>query len=447
MLSEDLRSRVLVVDDQIEVTGLIRRALGQLKIGCVVARDGLDALQRMQTQRFDLVVTDLRMPRKHGYSLIQDLLRRNDPPAVAVITAVEDLRLIQDLLQRGVKDVIIKPFSYQVLALKIQGWLRDIDTRPRGMGGAADDKQRVSQDLRETTSQLRAQLVQIQESFGETIRNLESHRDELEAGYADSVRVLSRLITQIGERSESHPLRVEELAVRIAEANGVDRRTLHELRVATLLHEIGQFGMPDHLRTRSAWTLTGKDLVIFQQYPLIGATLVSEIRGADRIAEIIEAHAENFDGSGFPKGLQGTAIPLPARILRVADACDTLRMHHIQGEWIPAVRKHLTAFSGKYYDPDIAGVARRLLQSDTPADEKQGVLELTIDHTQDGMVLAADVYDETGRFLARKGAVLTETMRRRLRALVRFQPVRVLAPKQTDNDRPKPGAGAESVTL
>ncbi|MBX3411361.1 MAG: HDOD domain-containing protein [Pirellulales bacterium] len=112
--------RVLVVDDEPPIRSLIMRALENLHIACTPACDGDEADQLLQMAHFDAVVTDLRMPNRHGHALATDLLSRPQRPLVVVVTGILEPRLAKDLLQRGVDDIQFKPINYSLLATKLR---------------------------------------------------------------------------------------------------------------------------------------------------------------------------------------------------------------------------------------------------------------------------------------------------------------------------------------
>ncbi len=111
--------RVLIVDDEPLIRDATARAMGAQAFSCETAIDGRQALKMYHENRHDLVVTDLRMPKYHGHSLILELLKDNEPPGIVVLTGVANSRLVKDLLGRGVQDIIEKPVDFNVFATKM----------------------------------------------------------------------------------------------------------------------------------------------------------------------------------------------------------------------------------------------------------------------------------------------------------------------------------------
>jgi len=117
--------RALVVDDEMLVRDLTTRALSLEGIDCNSTADGAEALQLLKRQSYDAVVTDLRMPNTHGHALAVQVLARENPPVVIVLTGVSEPRWAKDLLKRGVSDIVFKPTDYGVLALKVKKLLEE----------------------------------------------------------------------------------------------------------------------------------------------------------------------------------------------------------------------------------------------------------------------------------------------------------------------------------
>jgi len=202
------------------------------------------------------------------------------------------------------------------------------------------------------------------------------------------------------------------------------------------LHGIGQFGMPDSLLTTPPWDLTPEDRSVYEQYPVIGATLLSEVQGAEPITDLIEAHAENYDGSGFPAGKSGEDIPLGARIVRIADGFDTFCMYGARERVEEEVRQHLVKQRGKAYDPSLVGLAIAYANEHQGGPAGENVKTKRRMELEVGDVLAEKVFDPQGRFLAREGAELSDKMLERLQKLLGDQMVKVYASQEAAESTP-----------
>lgn len=112
--------RALVVDDEVLIRQVTARALMREGFRCDVAADGVEAARLLAANQYDVVVTDLRMPNRHGHALLTDLLQRSERPVTIVVTGVLEPRLAKDLYARGVDDIVWKPVKPEFLALKVK---------------------------------------------------------------------------------------------------------------------------------------------------------------------------------------------------------------------------------------------------------------------------------------------------------------------------------------
>ena len=116
--------RALVVDDEPIVRRRLLLCLNEEGFQCDTAEDGDQALAMLATSEYDMVVTDLKMPNKHGHALAVELLKMPDRPLIIVLTAVEDPRMVKDLMLRGVDDVMHKPVNHESFAAKVKAMVQ-----------------------------------------------------------------------------------------------------------------------------------------------------------------------------------------------------------------------------------------------------------------------------------------------------------------------------------
>ncbi len=116
--------RALVVDDEPMIREAVSRSMSAESFWCDTAADGVEAIEKFRQGRYDLVVTDLRMPNKHGHALIKELLQEETPPHIIVLTGIAEPRLVKDLMDRGVVDVVQKPVNFGLFSAKLSSLFR-----------------------------------------------------------------------------------------------------------------------------------------------------------------------------------------------------------------------------------------------------------------------------------------------------------------------------------
>ena len=154
-----------------------------------------------------------------------------------------------------------------------------------------------------------------------------------------------------------HCKRVAVFATILARVLGRDDEEIRVIANGALLHEIGKLPIPSAILRKPA-ALTGKEKLVMRQSCFRGYEVLSKVPSLKEVAEIVYAHREWFDGNGYPRGLQGQAIPLGARIIAVADVFDVLISHrpHHAGHAFAETRTELLRWSGRQFDPQILEV-------------------------------------------------------------------------------------------
>jgi hypothetical protein len=150
---------------------------------------------------------------------------------------------------------------------------------------------------------------------------------EVEVGaeliHAESIAALAAAVEAKDENTRGHNTRVAELAVRIGRAMELPTDTLRTLARAGLLHDVGKIGIPDAILNKPG-PLDPEEWTVIKRHPALGQEILARVPSLRREAEIVIAHHERVDGSGYPHALRGEQIPLEARILAVADTYDVL---------------------------------------------------------------------------------------------------------------------------
>ncbi|MEO1498818.1 MAG: response regulator [Planctomycetota bacterium] len=189
------------MDDEPQVRELTLRALAAAGLACDDAENGAIALEKLRANPFDAVLTDLRMPERHGHALCNDLLAQPTPPQVMVLTALTDARLVRDLMGRGVYDVLQKPVRYDVLAQKVVAMLKC--ARPRTAPAPAAKPVAAKPAAMKTNflKKVETTLQELTELFGERLDDVFDDYVEL----PDPPKAVREFIRRLAEAEASMP--------------------------------------------------------------------------------------------------------------------------------------------------------------------------------------------------------------------------------------------------
>jgi response regulator RpfG family c-di-GMP phosphodiesterase len=327
--------RVLIVDDEESVRKVIAAVLSQLRHFCQTAAGGQEALQILERQRFDAVISDLQMPRMSGMELLSKVRQLYPQLAFLVVTGVDDIRVGIQAMQSGADDYIVKPL--QVNPNVVSSSLMRAMQKKRLELEIENYRYHLEEIVAEQTEQLREALRQIERSYDYTLEALGAAidlRDGLTAGHSRRVFLYSTEIARV--------------------MGGLDKQ-MKNIGMGAWLHDIGKLAVPDAILLKPG-PLTEQERLIMQRHAQIGYDLVKGIPFLADAAEIIFAHHERCDGSGYPRGLKEAEIPMGARIFAVADTFDAMTSDRPYRRAVPfeASREVIERGTGKQYDPQVA---------------------------------------------------------------------------------------------
>ena len=188
---------------------------------------------------------------------------------------------------------------------------------------------------------------------------------ELTLAYDATIEGWSRALDLRDKETEGHTQRVTELTLRLARAMRIAEPELALIRRGALLHDIGKMGVPDSILLKPG-PLTDEEWAVMRQHPAHAYNMLAPIGFLRSALSIPHCHHEKWDGTGYPRGLKGEAIPLAARIFAVADVWDALRSDRpYRPGWPPEkVREHIRAESRTHFDPLVVDVFLRLMEEE-----------------------------------------------------------------------------------
>jgi hypothetical protein len=189
----------------------------------------------------------------------------------------------------------------------------------------------------------------------------EAH-NELKEALFGLVRCLTATLDARDRYTCGHSERVARISVLLAEEMGLDDARSSELYLGGLLHDIGKVGVPDAI-LRKEGKLTAEEFELVKEHPVIGDMILANVPQLAHLGPMVRNHHEQYDGGGYPDNLSGEAIPLSARIMAVADACDAMMSDRPYRAGMPPeqIEAVLREGAAKQWDPDVvqAWLARK----------------------------------------------------------------------------------------
>jgi putative two-component system response regulator len=289
-------AKILVVDDEPHVCEIICRWLSAEGHSCASAFSGERAIELLEQDKFQLLITDIVMPGMSGLDLLTFVKSRFSDVAVLMITAVDDRTTAAMSFELGAYGYILKPFAPQDVVLNVANALE----RRRSVIFAEECK--VSLD--------------------ETIRHMALQIKEREE---EMVRRLVLAVALITDETTGHARRLGMCAAELAKYLRWDRERVETIRLAAPLHDVGKLGISDEILSKNE-KLTQEELDVVRQHTVIGARLLegSAMPLLRMARDIALSHHEKWDGSGYPQGISGQLIPEAARLVAILDVYDTL---------------------------------------------------------------------------------------------------------------------------
>jgi len=328
-------ARILVVDDEAHVRSMIGATLEHQGYDVQLATSGRDALEKLERNAFDLVLTDIVMQDRNGIALLERIRAQQPNLPVVMVSAIHDISVAIDSMRRGAYDYLLKPFEREHLVSTVR---RALDHR-QALQESHNYQQNLEQVVRARTDMLRQVMKDLEHSYDVT---LEALGDALDLKDSET---------------EGHSKRVTAYTIALARAMGIAAAEIKVIARGAFLHDIGKMAIPDDI-LRKPGTLNPEEQEVMRDHCTRGYHMLRKIPFLAEAAEIVFSHQEHYDGNGYPSRLRGAEIPIGARMFAVADALDAITSDrpYRRARNFDVAREEILRCSGTQFDPGVVEV-------------------------------------------------------------------------------------------
>jgi len=412
-MNDNLVARILCVDDEVEVLYALKRLLRSSDFIVDLASDPDQALDMVMHNNYDLIISDMRMPKLDGAELLSAAAKFSPASRRVLLTGYSDQEATARAINQGkIHAYIEKPWDNRQFVERINGLLH---------AKLRDDQQaRDVETLKESYESMKARKLSLNDQVRRTNRQLEKtvaflnvEQDELRQNFRVFLKVLSSTaVRHCGLPSSFMPSLLAQLHS-CAEMLYMNDNQKECVLQAAKLAQIGKLMLAPEVVSIPSASLSEEQLQQLQRYPTESLNMLTPIDALQETMSIIEHHCENFDGSGYPAGLHEHNISLGARLLKILMDYNMLVAEGGPGAGLakPDALTRLREGSGSLYDPDLLEICVNELEKDKTIFAPS----ISLDELSSGDELSQDAYTSDGLLLGAAHTHVSDIMLRRFR--------------------------------
>lgn len=325
--------RIIAVDDDPGVIDTLSVFLKRSGYDLVGVTNPVEAIEKIRTEHFDLLILDFIMTPIHGDAVVEEIRKFNKDLYILLLTGHKDLAPPLETIRR----------------LDIQGYCEKSDKQDQLLLLIESGIKSISQ-----MNMIKKINIELSDTY-----------ERLEKAYMESIETLRYTVEAKDVYTRGHSDRVSAFSVLIGEKLGLSESDIKQLRIGGLFHDIGKIGVPDSILLKDS-KLTDDEYSQIKNHPSIGAHILSNATIFADIIPIVKHHHEKYDGTGYPLKLKGNEIPYLARITAIADTFDAMTSVRPYRHALPLeiVKEEFKKFSGTQFDPEISRVFLDILEND-----------------------------------------------------------------------------------
>ena len=330
--NENSQYKIIAVDDESGILDSLKVFLTKSGYSFVGITDPIEAIERVKTEHFDLMLLDFIMTPVHGDQVVEAIRKFNKDLYILLLTGHKDLAPPLETIRRlDIQGYCEKSDKFDQLLLLIESGIKAISQM--------NLIRKINLELKDTY-------------------------DKLEKAYLESIETLRYTVEAKDTYTRGHSDRVSAYSVLLGEKLGLSEKELNDLKIGGLFHDIGKIGVPDSILLKDS-KLTDDEYSEIKNHPAIGAHILSNATIFSYIIPIVKHHHERFDGFGYPGKLKGEEIPYLARITAVADAFDamTSKRTYRNSLSLDVVKAELEKCKGTQFDPECANAFLDILNN------------------------------------------------------------------------------------
>jgi len=402
---------ILVAEDNKVTLSLLEKTIKKDGHNVIAADNGQTAWALYKKHNVDIIITDWMLPEISGITLCKKIREEKQQKYTYIImlTAKNSPSDLVEGFEAGVDDFVAKPFKPDDLIARLQPAMRIV---------------KLEKKVRKNTQRI-----------------LKKHL-ELEESYIGTIQILSSLLEMVHPVLGQYMIKVGDLSKKVAEDMGLEKKMVEQIEIAGLFHDIALVGLPQNLIAKNIKDMDETEFAIYSQHVIIASISFNSVRKLSGVGDIILNHHENYDGSGFPKGLKGSEIPIRSMIISAvsdyfriidtwpmntekikkmfvenfgADSAQSLKASEPETLIKEAAEKAIDLGANAKYDSTVVEKLKKRIAYEKTAEKHRKWIE--IDDLKEGMTLEKSVFLKNGRHLLSKGTILNQAIIKSLKQI------------------------------